>query len=1498
MRRLIFFISCFLLISVQSGVFAQKVKSFSEEEDKYLKDLKDLLESGDKSNGKKIFDEFAAKWISGNFSYDEKIKIIANSNALLKKRGQAFPHFAGYIGALTAWSNYSGNLDNQAIWEDALHYMLEKRTFQLAKLNEFFDHTILLINRNTLFSSASTTWKTDSYSYTFTFNDDKFAVRFDTTDLVCYAKEDSIRIMNTSGIYYPLEETWSGSGGLVSWERVGFSSDSVYAGLSEYSIDTRRSSYEANNVTFFHKGYSKEPMIGVLRDKIVADVTESRISYPRFESYQDRLSIRNIYPGIDYEGSFSMHGNKFLSSGKEKSDAYLTFYRDGKPFLICASPRFVFQTDQVLSGTTSITFKLEKDSIYHPGITFRYTIADRLVTLTRSGEGMSRAPFYNSYHMVDMDFEQMIWNIDDPKVSFNMVKGGESRAGVFESVNYFSAERYWGLQGLDKNHPYTGLARYYSKYKTRVFTATEYAAFIGMSATQVRQQLMQLSYLGIISYDVEQEVVTLRDRLFYYLQAVAGKTDYDVIAFVSNPGAITNASLNLLTSDLKIYGVPSIQLSDSQNVVIFPVNGEVLLKKNRDFEFDGKVSAGKFDFYGKKFAFSYDNFKIKLDNIDSLRIWVTVRDKAGDMVMVRLRTVIEDITGDLQIDHPENKSGKEQLSKYPVFNSFDYSYVYYNKPSIQSGVYKRENFYFQINPYSIDSLDEFSTQSLRFEGNFTSAGIFPSFDETLNVQPDFSLGFYRQTPAGGFPAYGGKGTYKNTIQLSHKGLRGDGILDYLTTTITSNDFLFFPDSTNAIAQTFDTRKQMSGIEFPVVNTQNALIHWLPKEDKLLAVSKEIPFNMYGESTLKGTLSVEPRGLSGGGFMEFQRAQMTADLFEYKANTFTSDSARFDLLTSEEDGFAFRTDNVKAFVDFPARKGRFELNDKEEFIDIPPCQYICSMDLFTWYMDKEEIDLSVSWLTEKDKTTPVNSDPFALADSDQNGSLFISTHPLQDSLQFVASMANYKIRESLITAHNVRTIDVADAAILPGDGMVQIEKKAIMRTLEEAKIVANRDSKFHLLYNASVNIFSRKNYNASATYDYTDELNRKQKIRFEVVAVTDSLTTFATGEIPDTAGFMLSPHFVYQGEVRLNAPREYLLFNGSARMNYNCERINNNWLAFNSEINPSEVYIPVSANPLDFEKNKLAAGILMKLDSTHVYTSFLNKPKKYSDITLLGAAGWLTFDNQSREYVIGSREKIDNPDEPENMLRLSKEKCQVTGEGKIDPGIYAGQVKIHTAGFAEHDLITDTVDLRLMMILDFYFPVEVLEMMAKAIYGSSDLEPADLTEETFTRGLPILIGKEKSAEAMRNLSMYGEYRRMPSELEKSLVLTNVSLYWDNTNNSWLSYGPITIGNIGKTEINRIVEGKLEFMRTRTNNEFTLYISVDYNKWYYFEYKRNNLFVVSSDDLFNIALKEMKADRRSNKIKGEPPLTIVPANERKKSYFLKRFNIDEDPPEDEE
>ena len=285
---------------------------------------------------------------------------------------------------------------------------------------------------------------------------------------------------------------------------------------------------------------------------------------------------------------------------------------------------------------------------------------------------------------------------------------------------------------------------------------------------------MNIAQMGYIFYDIEAEEITLTPKLREALKSRIGQIDYDVIRFASQTnGSTPNATIDLNNLDMKIFGIDNISVSDSQNVFIAPRGGVIVMKKNRDFSFDGQVQAGFFTFFGNGFTFNYDDFKFELNKVDSLNIDVrtNTRDALGRRMLARVGNTLESISGNLLIDEPNNKPGLKHNSQYPIFQSTQESYVYYDSPAIYNGVFNRKKFFFRIYPYTIDSLNQFEKADLKFTGQFESDDIFPPFEETLVVRPDNSLGFVHKTSQEGLRAYKGKGVFYENLDMDNDGSR-------------------------------------------------------------------------------------------------------------------------------------------------------------------------------------------------------------------------------------------------------------------------------------------------------------------------------------------------------------------------------------------------------------------------------------------------------------------------------------------------------------------------------------------------------------------------------------------------------------------------------------------------------------------------------------------------------------------------------------------------------
>ncbi|MGC9343469.1 MAG: hypothetical protein ACP5E3_12265, partial [Bacteroidales bacterium] len=636
------------------------------------------------------------------------------------------------------------------------------------------------------------------------------------------------------------------------------------------------------------------------------------------------------------------------------------------------------------------------------------------------------------------------------------------------------------LQGRDFAHPLVSLWNFSRSLNGwREFPLTAYSGNIGKPDYQVRHQMMKLSRLGFVYYDDQKDMITLLDKLFYFIEASVGRTDYDVIFFESNVRAPEeNATLNLENYDLSINGIPNIFLSDSQNVVLYPSDTRIVMKKNKSFQFNGTINAGLFTMYGNNFFFQYDSFKVNLQDVDSLRVQVMIEDRnAGTREIINIENLIQNLTGEILIDNPENKSSLKNYPEYPVFKSTENSYVYFDDPDIQGGVYDREEVFFELVPFEIDSLDNFSREGMKLTGTFESSGLLPPIDQVLTLREDNSLGFDFKTPEIGIPVYDGKGTFYQDLAMSSSGLRGSGQLDYLTSTTWSDDFIFHPDSLMSNSREFQISKNIEETEYPDVKSVNNKIKWLAEEDEFYANMTEIPFTMFSDTVqLKGDLLMEPEGLSGTGTMDLVTASVRSDKFNYGSENFFADTSDFELNSPFSDKLAISASNVKANVDFETQQGQFYSNEEYTTVDFPDILYTSNLDYLEWDFSAQSVTMGLN------EEVLVSESEFK---DGLSGPRFYSQLPSQDSLNFVSPLATYDYAKGELTATEVPYTQVADARIYPGDGKVVIGKNAVMKQLVNASIVADYRTQYYRFYNASVSILSKNNYTASADYDYTD-----------------------------------------------------------------------------------------------------------------------------------------------------------------------------------------------------------------------------------------------------------------------------------------------------------------------------------------------------------------------------------------------------------------------------
>jgi len=1478
-----------LFILLPGYSYAQIIDSFTPDSILFINEVKDYFDqtsNNKKQETKKFLVKFEFEWNFGGFSEEDRQNIYSTSNLFLKERLNPYPYYYNYLKA--ALNFVIHDLPHSSY--DSLHSSVNNLIGTIGRnsLLDYLESINNLLEEQFLYKTYGNSWKFRNGSFDFEY-DSIPMFYFKETDLICYAQRDSIHIFRTNGIFYPMTNEWKGIEGTVTWERAGFNSDEVYAELSNYRIELGYSHYQADSVSFTNKNQFSRPLLGQLGDKVLANTTIENATYPRFISYNTKIQIPSVFENISYDGGYSLEGNQVIGSGTPFKDASLYFYKDDEEFIKLSSQRFSIQRDRIFSKNASVSIYHEEDSIFHPRLQMKYIDSEKELTLIRGDEGLSLSPYFDSYHELEMYFEALNWKLNEPVIYFERIKGVQAEGkALFESDNFFTEYRYDRIMGIDPSHPLIVIRNFVKNNPTRTFYLENLADYMRKPEAQVRALVINLASKGFLVYDISEDRATVKDKLYKYIDAKNKNVDYDVIRFNSDVERDHNAVLNTETFDLRIKGIPNVFLSDSQKVVLYPWNHEILVRQNRDFVFTGRVHAGLLDFYAKECYFEYDSFRLKMPVIDSLSFHVTshVPDEEGNYSLVRVNSVIRDLNGTLYIDEPNNKSSLKKFPKYPYFVSKDESFVYYNDTSIENGVYNKESFYYKVEPFVFDSLNTFTTTGLEFDGELTSGGILPTVKQPIKVQEDYSLGFDKVTPEDGYPIYGGIANYYSNIELSNKGLKGDGSLNYLSSNSTSDEFSFYPDSVTSRLKHFNINEQISGTQYPSVTVDSAMLNWLPYGDSML-VTNEIDkrFNMYRDSAqMNGTMLLSPDGLVGDGVVYVQDAEIESNKLVFNHHIFEADTSNFRLTTLDKSEVAFSTNVYKSLVDFNERRGEFRSTGVGSTVEFPVHQYMCFMDAFDWYMDDNRIALSNNLPMDIGDLDTLNYKE--LMDVDLSGSEFISTHPEQDSLKFFSLNAIYDIEESVIYAQDVKILKIADAAIFPGEGNITIREDAKMDPLMNSVIIADTINRRHTIYNADVNVLSSNKYIASGNYDYIDEVGQIQQVFFEKVSVDSAYHTYGLTNITDTISFALSPYFDFRGNIKFYADRDFLTFDGGYRVNEDCDPMPGSWVKFSSEINPENIYLPVQDTLVDIRNKKIADAIVLSLGQD-IYPAFLMKKDRYSDHEIVTAKGWINYNKESEEFRIGSLNRINQQNNEGNYLVLNNKFCTLYGEGIIDLGMDYEAVELKSFGSAIQYIIPDSTNFNLVLGLNFFFSDDLLEMITDQ-FTLANLDGVSITETKYMTALTGLLGKEEADRIISELSLYGTLRRIPPELENTFFLSDIQLTWNQRSRSYVSKGPIGIGSLKDQQINKYVNGYIELGKRRGGDVLHIYIELNERLWYYFNYSNLIFQSISSDDNYNTTLRDLDEKKRTLKLEDtKQTYQYIISTTRKKIDFVRRM-----------
>ena len=1411
----------FFAIFCSGLIYAQEDWSRKEFVDELREDIKDNVYA----HHKRVGNQFIRYFNGSSFDERQEEYIYRMVNQLRRKR---FNDAADFYELFRLFNHYGeGDLNDESLDNFLASSVEYVSSLKHKTAKSYVKYCSQALVDSILHSGQTFQWKLGEGDIFFTY-DSVPKISAEYIKLYCASRNDTITVDMTQGYVDLLGHKWYGKGGRCDWTKHSIPEDSIWLELNSYEVDFRKNYFEAKDAELLGRlDHDEDALQGRYFDGLNTNPDRKDAIYPGFISKKDSLNFYNIFNDIDAQGSLEIRGKRMFVFGKADQDIQLTFYENDIPFIEARAKRFRMEDSRIYAQDVKVNLSWNSDSITHPQLKLLYVDTAKSLSFERVKKNLGLSPIRSSYHKLDCYFDRMVWKKDSTALYFSNDRDPARNPALLESYNFYNESRYQDLATMAKRHPafiLRSMSRDYKGQKT--FLLSEVAKYYSYSIVDAQTLMTDFTVLGFVDFDIDKELIQINDKLYHFLDARLGRRDYDELRMVSRSEEKPYARMSLESGDLSVSGVSMVELSDSNKVAIFPYNGEILVHQNRDFTFDGIVQTGYFGLFGKQMDFVYDPFEVELNKIDSLQYSIPSGfiDKEGFSIDWTVKTVISDIIGKLYIDAPNNKSGLEDKSDFPKLHSYEDSYIYYDK--IKKGVYKKDLFSFKVDPFELDSLLYINTENLEFPGNLNAPSIFPFFRDTMRLNDNLELSFSHNIE-NRYPAYEGRGEFTNRLYLDNKGLSGDGTIYYLNSITTTDSIYFYPYRALAHANYHQIYQQSIPTDCPKVQVEDASIDWRAFAEHMESKNREYFYTAYKERyEFDGSMVLSPKVLRASGDLYYDESISVSKEFILQSRDFTADHSQFSLFDEVGGTKILLGKQLYSAMSFEDNFGSFEtLTDSARF-ELRKNKYHLYFELMEW--DRAKQSMLFSQFDDKD-------------------AWLVSVDKYQDSLQFYASNANYDLKSYELDVYGVSEILMPPVTIAPDSSHLRILANGKMEQLHDASLWINTQTitDYHF-YNAELDINSGGHFTGSASFDYIDLLGGVQTIYFSTIEKKDDIVK-GVAYIEEEDNFYLDPYFGFKGKVFLDSSKDFLTFDGYTRIHLACDKLNPAWIPFKDEVDPEDVFIDLNPEVRLTDRQQWHAGIMISHGPTVCYPAFLSNPKRVNDYEVIGVEGFVNFDDVDWEYVVGSEQKISDRKAAGNIAIYNPEECTLYAEGKLNLGEDAGLVKIDAFGSLFSDFTEQRIGGKVDLSFDFLIHRKAAKMIAKALKKSSLEEKVDESSALHQRLLEEQLGKRKLRKYNRK-KRKGK-RFLPHEMEHTFYFPQLRLDWNKKSASFISPNNVSLSNINGHKVDRMIPGIVEVRPHSLGDEINIYIQITPNDYYFFNYRRGVMNIISSDKELN-------------------------------------------------
>jgi hypothetical protein len=1268
-------------------------------------------------------------------------------------------------------------------------------------------------------------------------------IEFKKADLVFRSRLDTVVLKGMNANFLFETKRINGIGGTIDWSNVGIPSQTAFATLRDYDFSIDQKVFDFVDVEFQYTGKIPAPVTGQLQIH-GNPPRNTEDTYPRFVSNTADSPMQGLEVfGLSYRGGISYQGAQFYSKSAYGDKSMLVADWNGEKRFRAYSSTFNFNAEDsvVTAPKAAVAVFHGKDSVFHPAVELEYKYRNGQLTLAPAEGNFKTTPFRSSFYNMDVVGDRLQWDLNQDTFNISSVSARTEVPVLVESKDYFSSGRFYSLSQLYNFHPLLMAVEMTKRVGGNSFFLAELADMSGMGQGILELTMTDLMAKGLAIYDPLTKEVKITDKGFHYVNANSQESDYDDLIIPSITGESANTTFNTLSNVMTVRGVDQFFLSDSLDVIITPTNGEIRVLENRGIEFDGSLKAGNFQFLGRKFTFDYENFLVNLTEIDSIELQVEINEGSRETLDNRLVQT----SGILRINEPDNKSGRDSKPEFPIFSSDKSATAFFNEGGVLGGAYD-STVYFDVPPFKLDSAADADPSTFAFEGVFHADSIFPPFKENLIAMPDKSFGFIHAIPDSGYRLYGTSGRLFDEVRLDRKGLTSTGRIDFLTATLTTESVTFYLDSMYSDKGIEGTIApgELNGTSFPSAKLKRYKINWRARKDSMKLTNLGDPFELYDSlARFEGTLTLSTKALMGEGDVSLQGSETKSDAFTFKETAFEARNSLFVLKSNNPRKPILKSDDVKLSYDLNAQSVTIQPEVQgRESIELPFAQYITSIPEAQWDISNKVITMV------KPDTVPIEN------------SIFRSTRKDQDSLVFSATNATYDIETQELNVQGIPHIVVADALITPDSSQVQILENSKIEQLKNAVVVFDTAVANHRLYNATIDIISRKRFKGEGTYELVT-VQDTFAIKFDEFRLEEDeekgLYTQASGTVEDKDGVVVSPGFTFKGDVYMYAFRKALELKGAVKLNLEKLKERNVWIEYESNDDIAEVVFNFDEARTE-SGDPLNAGL--HFNNGEIYASFITEKRGIDDDDFfMPSGGNLFYSQETGSYNIANPKKVEDPanNYAGSMFSYNEATQDVSFEGKLNfVSPYTKGIDLMASGKGSGNLDSADFKVNAMFTVGLGLAPESLLLMAKdmkAIGEKVGVKRAHQDRSDLIYKVAEFIGDEATKQWDNSyLTSPIPLVTASTALLKDLVITNVDLKWSKQNRAFYSTGKIGVSNAGNTDLNMEMDGFVEIKKTLEGEVVNILLQITDGTWYYFTYDGFSLGTTSSNTAYNAAI----------------------------------------------